>query len=267
MSDNYKIMNNQQSISELLLSFGLNPTGARIYLHLLNRQPRTILELSRELNLPRTSIYDNIYKLIDKGLLEKNIFYKSQKLQASPVELLQTIVDQEKDRVQKLQSDLDFLKTAVTKTFSGSLNTNVRYYHGRQGYMQMMWNSLSADGETIGYSVLGRIEVVGEKFMTKWFQENINRKIKDRVIINPKKDSLKHLNTNGQKSFRDKFQKTRMLDEKTLYISGDTNIYNDIFALCFWKQGEIIGVEIENSELVKTQKSIFEILWKLAKPV
>jgi hypothetical protein len=43
-------------------------------------------------------------------------------------------------------------------------------------------------------------------------------------------------------------------------------IYNDIFAVATWKNKQLFGFEIENSEVAKTQKSIFDIMWKVAKP-
>jgi hypothetical protein len=57
------------------------------------------------------------------------------------------------------------------------------------------------------------------------------------------------------------------MSPEKLYVSGDTTIYNNTFAVAYWKQGEVVGVEIKNAELVKTQKSIFEQLWSLAEPL
>ena len=58
----------------------------------------------------------------------------------------------------------------------------------------------------------------------------------------------------------------RIIEKDHLTITGDTTIYNNIFSVMYWKQGEIVGVEIENPELVAMQKNMFEILWKIAKP-
>jgi len=63
---------------------------------------------------------------------------------------------------------------------------------------------------------------------------------------------------------RKKYQHTRVISKDKLYISGDITIYNNVFAVAYWKHGEVVGVEIENAELVKTQRSIFELLWEIA---
>mgnify|MGYP001612619907 FL=1 len=167
----------------------------------------------------------------------------------------------------RLEANLAFLKTQLPHGLELATRTQVRYYHGASGFRQMMWNALAARDEHIGYSTFGRSAIVGEKTMERWMGEMIKRKIKDRVIINPKKESLDYLTNPGQGAARSKYQNTRAIDEKILSISGDTTIYNHVFAVAWWKKGEVVGVEIENPELVKTQKSIFEILWRQAKPI
>lgn len=254
------------SLSQKLLTFGLTPVEAKMYLFLLNKPPKTIVEIARELALPRTSIYDNSEKLITKGLLAKVIEYKSQKLRALPIDILQSIIDEEKAAVESLEKSFFFLKENVSKSLDAAFNTEVKYYHGKQGFMQMMWNTLSAKEDVIRYPEFGRIEIVGKKFFHSWAEKIIEHNITERAIINPKQETINHFLHTYEYEKRSKYQQTHVLPGTTLDISGDTTIYNSTFALCFWKQGEIVGVEIENSELVKMQKSIFETLWKISKP-
>ena len=48
---------------------------------------------------------------------------------------------------------------------------------------------------------------------------------------------------------------------------GDTYLYNNIYAVNFWDQDEIVGVEIKNSQLMQLQMAIFSRLWEQAKPI
>jgi sugar-specific transcriptional regulator TrmB len=255
-----------EDLAVQLGNFGLNRIEAAIYLHLVNKHSQTILDISRALNLPRTSVYDNAVKLADKGLIEKVVTFKSQKLRAYPPDILQTVVDQEKVRVEALQSELKNLQQKVASLVPASSKTEVRYYSGKAGFRQMLWNTLRSK-EIIGYSEFGRAEIVGEDFTLKLHDEILRRGIIDRVITNPAPEMLKHLTNPITGMEKRSFQQTKVLPADQLYVSGDTSIYNNTFALNYWKQGEAVGVEIDNAELVKTQKSIFELLWKLAKPV
>lgn len=249
--------------------FGLSDLEAGIYLFLKGRDLSSILEISRNLKVARTSVYDNILKLSEKGLVERVIKYKSQQFRAAPMEMFQRNIDQEKEKIDQLKRSYDFIKTELDLIKTNSnFSTKVKYYHGQQGFQQLMWNVLSADKETVGYSVFGRVEVVGKSFHQKWIEEFKIRKLQDRVIINPNERTLSFIGSDVKPDEHQlRLSDIRSIDSEILYVSGDTTIYNNVFAVCYWEHGEIVGVEIENQELVKTQKTIFEILWKMAKPL
>lgn len=255
-----------KSVLDSLIEFGLSTLEARIYLYLLNKQPQSIVEISQSTHLPRTSIYDNIVKLLERGLVEKHILYKTQKFESFPISILQSIIDKEKSKIEKLEEQYKLLEKNLPLSLLPNASTQVRYYHGQQGFMQMMWNSLQAEREMLGYSVFGRKEVVGDKFNKRWTDEIVKKKIIDRVITNPTKEVVELLSRPIEISSR-QYQHTRFIDKNRLYVSGDTSIYNNVFAITYWKQGEVVGVEIENAEFVKTQKTIFEEMWKLSTPL
>lgn len=270
MSDTFdkKGKMHDQSLVEQLEAFGLNPTEAEIYLHLVSRQPKTILELARDLNLPRTSVYDNAVKLADKGLIQKVVTFKSQRLKAYPLSILQDGLDKQKAHLIELQDKLATLDASLAQTLTVPATTEVRYFYGVQGFRQMMWNTLKAK-EVFGYSQFGRVEVVGEAFTKKFSNEAAARGIHDRSITNPEliqKYVTSDSNDPEIRDARSRYQEFRCLGKDKLYVSGDISIYNNTFSATYWKQGEVVGVEIENAELVKTQRSIFELLWSIAEP-
>lgn len=252
-------------LTEQLTEIGLNAVDGKIYGYLLNKQPKTVLEISSDLHIPRPTVYDSSLRLIKKGFIEKIVDYKSQKFRAFPLTLLQDMLNHEKEKIARMQENLTYVENALsqqTKTYT----TQLRHYSGTQGFRQMMWNSLAAKKEMIGYSEFGRIKIVGKKFLQSWYEE-INRKnLKDRVITTPQHIQNFYTSDHDAAIAYEKFQIRRFVDEKEIYITGDTMIYNNVFALCYWKHGEVIGVEIENEEFVKNQRSIFEKLWIQASP-
>lgn len=261
-------MADKSDIIDHLISFGLTKQEATIYHALSGKSPHTALELSRLLRLPRTTIYDHLASLIEKGFVERIVKYKSQQFRAYPIDILTHTIDQQHTHLETLTSSYEFLKSHVHE-HAVVASTQVRYYHGSTGMRQMMWNALSATKEHIGYSVMGRREIVGATFLQRFLGEMDRRHILDRVIVNPKKETLVYA-ADGILSVREKkvaLEKIRVIPESSLRITGDTTIYNNIFAVMYWKQNEIVGVEIENPELVAMQKSIFENLWHLSKPL
>lgn len=257
-----------KTVTKKLEIFGLSPVEALIYVYLVLNPAKTIVEIARGINLPRTTVYDHSSKLQKRGLVEEIVGYKTHKLRAQPVTMLEQMIDKEKMRLETLSKEFtDLQKVLVSPGLLSDTSTEVRYYHGAEGFRQMMWRALEATTGHIGYSELGRSVIVGAKTMDRWFEEVMNRKITDRVIINPTEKTLEYMRRQEESDFRKLYQSTRVIALNTLPISGDTTIYNNTFSVAYWKRGEVVGVEIENHELVKTQKAIFEILWKQAKPL
>lgn len=255
-------------LEEKLLAFGLSETEAKIYLSILNRPHQTVWQLSQALHLPRTTIYDQLQKMNAKGLITKSVKYKSQDFSAAPIEVLQHVIEDHQTKVQTLSQDFIFIKNHLPPTQSLAQQTDVKYFHGRQGLQQMIWNSLEAKKEIVGYSVYGRADVVGVKFMRDWLSQFQSLSLRDRVIINPFPRTLKIIADRVKAGIHQQTLKDiRVLSQKTIYVSGDTMIYNSVFAVCWWQEGEIVGIEIHNPELVKTQTTIFNTLWSQAKSI
>ncbi len=251
-----------------LLSLNLKHLEATIYLYLAENTPSSALFLSRTLAIPRTSIYDTLTRLIEKGLVERVVRDKSTSYKASALSQFDSFITSEQEKIATMTNSLKALQSQL-KTRVGELkNTEVRYYQGAEGMRQMVWNCLRAKGEIVGYSVFGRVDVIGIKFQQRFVQEFSTRKLSDRVIANPTKRTLDFIFKDVKPGFHQmSFQNIRTIPEKQLYISGDTMIYNNTYAVSYWQGHEVVGVEIENPDFVKHELSIFELLWKIANPI
>ena len=130
-------------IIDKLTTFGLTNQEGEVYAY-LQSQPQTVLNISRQLQIPRTTIYDIVNKLIEKGLAQRLVKYKSQEIKAAPLETLEVTIFKEKQHVDELSESFQYLKEHLQISTSAQISTKVKYYHGRQGFQQMMWNALSA---------------------------------------------------------------------------------------------------------------------------
>ena len=249
---------------QLLINLGLGETEARVYLA-LGAEKETVMGLAKRIKIARTSIYMALDKLLERGLVERVVEYKKSLYKRASGEMLDVLVNEEKKRWEKMELSKEIIKSRL-KTGLKNAKTEVRYYHGQSGFQQMMWNVLSAKEETVGWSEFGRVEVVGNKFIENWAKEFKTKGLRDRVICNSSKKVVERLGQQLDEAVSQlETGDVRLVDEKEMYISGDTTIYNNVFAVCWWGGGEVVGVEIENEELVKTQKTVFETMWKKAK--
>lgn len=254
--------------NENLRQLGLSDLEATLYIYLSENIPSSALDLSRSLVIPRTSVYDTLTRLSEKGLVERVIVSKSTLYKASPISRFDSIISGEKEKITAMTNSLRLLQTQLKPRVGELKSTEVRYYQGAEGMRQMIWNCLRAKKEIVGYSVFGRVEVVGTKFYDHFVKEFASRSLGDRVIASPTKRTMDYIFKDVKPGFHQlSFQNIRCLEEEDLYIAGDTMIYNNIYAVSYWHGNEVVGVEIENPDFVKHELSIFELLWKTAKPI
>ena len=108
----------------------------------------------------------------------------------------------------------------------------------------------------------------GRKFENRYSAEYKKRGLLDKVIVNKRVEKRLHkLIKQGSRSAPSESRELKAIENPNFYIYGDTYIYNNVYAVNFYDKEEIVGVEIENPEIVKVQKSIFDILWKIARPM
>lgn len=254
-----------KDIGLLLKNLNLDEKESLIYKALLYEDSLTVLDLSRKVSLPRSTVYRICTILVGRNFLKWVIEHQGKKVRAILPHGLISIVEQKESEIQKAKDAIERL-TALERIIPKKIApTEVRYYYGLDGMKQLVWNTLDAKKETFGYSMWGRTKIIGLKFERKYTAERLRRAILDKVIINQKGLEL----LTKEMSVKDVGvgQKIRVIGDKGFEIIGDIYIYNDIYAVNIWSKNEIIGVEIENPDIVKVQKSIFMKLWKEAEPL
>ena len=144
--------------------------------------------------------------------------------------------------------------------------TRVVFYRGHEGIRQMAWNNLRAKGEIVGYTYRFYSEVLGKKMFKKWLEELIRKDLKIREIISDTYLNLKTIHPKEDVILESNCE-TRYISKDVLDYDHQLDIYNDVVAIYNWYEGEVFGVEIHNQKVAKLQKQLFEIVWKLAKPL
>jgi len=254
-------------IQQQLEKVNLSSEEALVYASLLQLGEVSVLKLARKTGLKRPSVYNYLKTLTEKKLIRWNNTPRGQTVAATDPENLSLQLDREREKYRNLVDVLNNLlpelnSLKVQKNFS----TQVRYYEGVQGIKQLITNTLNARKEIFGYSCYGRNQVVGKDFMKDFRDKWVKAKLFDYVIVNNLALSRRFPKEVLVKDYL-KYQKIRILPEKEFYITGDIMIYNNVYAVASLDQKNSMGVEIINEEIVKTQMSIFKLLWKIAKPI
>lgn len=251
-------------ITEALRKIGLNERETVVYSDIVLRGSVTMQDLARSTGIPRTTVYRICESFAERGLIRYKERNGEKTIMARPDDFL---VNNLKERQFKLKDKTEALGH-LGRIFPGIASvpgeTEVRYYRGVSGMQQLLWNTLRAKGRIFGYSSGDRHKYLDRSFLEEYQEECVKRKIEDHSLMNLEsyEDTrwfYSHMSGSG-------YVVSRFIGKDELEISGDTYIYNDIFAVNFADEDEIFGVEVENSENVKLQKSLFNMMWKLAVP-
>lgn len=244
---------------QIIKQVGLGSKHALIY-ELLAKMPATTpLELARETKLNRSSLYRYLEEMRGKGLVELVLRDKSSKYIANLSGLDQYLASEE-SRVESLKQIIPSLvrELSVNKERAQS---EVKYFQGRDGLKQMLWNVVASGREYVGLGYENWNTSVGKTYADKLRVKNMETGAKSREITNEIEDDFEYTNLGAEYQ---RVYQHRQIDTKILEIKHDTYIYGEVFAYYYHYQGEYFGVEIHNKEIARTERQMFEILWKVA---
>lgn len=259
-------MMNKMDIKQKLNLLGLSDKQAEIYLLLLKQGITSLLELSRRSTINRTTIYRIVEDLKKLNLVEEVVDDRGAKVKAVKPENLQLLLTQKETELDQLKNNLpDLISDLSVIKDQPSASTQVVYFRGQNGLKQLLWNILKAKGESVGYGYADWNQSVGWEFAEKLRQERVNRKIYDREIQNT--DQAGPIDSWTKVKDYNQVYQARYIPKSVIDIKHDTYIYNDVFTFFNFYQDELFGIEIHNKEIAKTQKQIFEVLWKMGEKI
>jgi sugar-specific transcriptional regulator TrmB len=256
------MLNKKDTIS-YLRSLGLSHDEAKVYLELL-KAPASHLELARTTGVNRTKVYRIIDDLEKRSLATARTDDRGTLLTASdPATLEVGIVNREetvKSQRQVFQHLLPSLQALQQNTNNPHM-FSVQTYDGTDGFKQMLWHELKAEGEILIFGS-GSLESLVESH--RWAEKHRQRSVEVgqtiRELINP-----------GEKiddfTQNDDFvaiYNRRILPVETLVMQHQVVLYNNTVASYWWRDGQKVGVEIINKMNAQMMRQMFEHYWNIA---
>ncbi len=233
--------------TEKLQRLGLNLSEAKVYLTLLKLGRAQAGEISKKSLINRTTVYDSLERLIERGLVtyvisaNKKIFRP-----VKPAVLIEKIKEKEKIATELLPELEDLYKKSKEKEESN-------IYRGRRWIKSILWDILKYK-QYVAFGSSGRfLEIMKHDFLM--FQKRKKElKIKAKVILN--KSAKK------SESVQKAHSQFKFIPDE--YTSPTTTfVYDDKVAVIIWSETPIATV-ITSKDVAKSYKSYFELLWKQA---
>jgi len=232
-----------------LQKLGLNRNESKIYFALLELKESQAGELSKRTQINRTTTYDSLDRLIEKGLVtyvvsaNKKVFHP-----VSPKRILESIKEKEKIANEVLPSLINIFEKSKKEE-------EAEIYKGKKGIKTIL-NEILKYKEYVAFGSSGKFFEIMEHDFEIFQKMKKKLGIKSRVI---------------QSEFARKDKKLkRIAFAKFKYIANEFStpstsiIYGDKIAIIVWAEIPIATV-ITSKQVSKSYKNYFELLWKQAK--
>lgn len=234
-------------VEKALESVGLSDGEIKVYLALLKLGSVPVSKIKEETNLHRTTIYDFVEKLLNKGLVNYVIKNNTKYYKAThPNKLLDFVREKEED-IKEILPEL--VKLSGFKKEEIKIET----YKGIEGLKTLINDVLRVKKDVV---IFGINEIMfKERFpilVEQYFKKEEEAGIKERLLASEDTEFI----------FDKKTTNYRFIPEE-FFNPTPTMVYGSKVAVIIWEPFTIIM--IENPGLADSYKKYFEMLWKIAK--
>lgn len=242
----------------ILKELGLTETEAVIYEVLLEQGPKPAKDLVIPSGLSRGNVYNAVTALVKKGLATEKKGVKTV-FEAAPPSSLQTILNQEQNRIRQLATSFESILPQLTSEFRFSTGKPVvRIFEGLDGIKQI-YNEMLNDKAPI-FALVSADEPDPEMF--RWLRgpyatERIKRQIQATAIFG-RSNKTDELIEAGQQEFR-----KAKISPQEYEFKGEINAFGNKVAFISYTKDNLIGAVIDSPAISLTIQSAIRLAFDL----
>jgi sugar-specific transcriptional regulator TrmB len=234
------------NIEKALENTGLSGNEVKVYLTLNKHGSMKAGKISKEAKLDRSSVYNAIKLLMEKGLVSYVLVGKVKWFQAvGPKRILEYLKEKEED-IKEILPELQETHKA------NKVEGQVRLFKGIKGIKSVFLDIIRNGEDNYVFGSEGQFSENMPEFAYQFKRMKKEKKIKTYMICRKDKPEI-DVQTAYHKYL-----------PKITESPAVTNIYGDKIAIIIWTD-EPEAVVIENKAAAKAYKSYFDFMWKNGK--
>ena len=220
-------------------------------------------ELARQENITRTSVYDYVARLKEKGLIAQTLRSGIRMYSSESPEKIEILLMEHEANLTAARKALIILEKENKKDDT-ILRPGLRLFEGRKGLQQMMKDMLLYQKITVRvyWPILDIIKLLTPEFLEKFHKERVQRNIALKTIW--PHDQVPSLEQYAFLKIGDENKREVRLAPKGVNFSLGYTIYKDTVRFISSSR-ESFGFLITSRELEKTMEGQFDIIWANSK--
>jgi len=237
---------------QVLREYGLRDNEIKVYIANLMVGNATANEIAKKAHLLRTTTYEVLKTLAEKGMISHVIKSGVKYFEATNPNKLVSMLEERKEKIKSILPELEVIRKSVIE------KPGVHLFEGKSGIKTILDDIINANPKEILQLNSAKIFQTLQYYFPNWINQRVKHRISTRILQQKVKIIEKY------KKKGKELREIRFLP-KSFKINTANFMYKNKIAILTMKEGEIIGVIIENKEIVETQRSLFEFLWGLSK--
>lgn len=241
-----------------LIKLGFNKNEALVYLSLIKFKKADALQIIKDTKFHKNIVYDNLEKLIDKGLVTFVLEEGRKSFQLAPSNMLiQFFEEQEEEIKEKKEKAIEFSKEIDKLAKKAKTVQEAQVYRGVKG-IKAFYNQTLEGGEILAFGApQASVDIMGELFWQNYETKRAKQKIHAKLIFNP---SLREYGKTLAPNVTQIKYFTQAFEPLT-----ETQIQDDKVAIMVWTEEPFLFL-IKSKEVADSYRDFFEGMWKQAKP-
>lgn len=254
-------------LDKIFYKIGLGEKEVAIYFTLLEEGASTATNLSKKVQIPRSTLYAFLEVLLERGLVIQSLYDGTKLWFAQSPEVLVKLIDSELNEWSNIKTGfLNILPDLLEKRAIDISDPKFQYFQGIEGVKSILKDMLLyRDINTEAFwPISSMVDILGVSFFealnVQRIQQNIYTKAiwpKNRIV-----DIEKNKFLGVGKEFR---REIRIAPSEIDCTMGYWAYYNKVAFVSSRK--ECFGFIVESSELRTLLSTQFSMLWSISKPL
>lgn len=245
-------------LKNALIEVGLSDKEAGVYLALLELGRGTVSQISRKANINRTTGYDILDTLTQKGLVSISGKEPKQEYTAESPENLSTFIAQEIQAKHEALRKTENLIPELKSMHNVTDRPRVRFYEGTEGLMQVYEDTLTSHEPIRAFATVDDMHTGLPNYFPKYYKRRASAGIEIRAII-----PATEIGKDRASKDKEEARQSALVPAEEFYFSPEINIYDNKLMIASWR--EKLGIIIESEEIADAMKKVYELAWAEAK--
>jgi len=246
-----------QDFQTSLKFLGLSSDETKIYLACLKFGEQSIANIARITKIGRVNSYHHAEKLVKKGLL---LASKKNKIKTFIAENPKIFINRETEKLNLAREIVPELLAIASKS---PQKPRIQFFDGSENLKKIFEKTAEIRcGEIVSFSNFENLRKFFDKnFLKNHFADRLAHGTKTRFISPRTPTSENFIAENFPENFDEKLLEVFLISPEEFHFESEITIFAGSIAILNLNLENPVGVLIENPELFRTQKAVFDLAW------